>query len=261
MAVILSMPDPVAFKLFGLEIMWYGVIIAAAIALGILWAMRRAKKKEFSQDTLLDILLLTIPLAIIGARLAFVFSHVSQFSGNWMQIFAFRRGGLAIQGAIAGGIVGVILMCRRKKASPLKAFDIIVPCLLLGQAIGRWGNYFNMEVYGFETTVPWAIAVNDWQKGIIQVHPTFLYECILNLIGVGFLLWYEKKWQKKDGELLCLYLIAYSAIRFFVEFFRTDHVYVFGVNLAQLICVALIVAGFVVMMLIRKKSGLSSNKE
>jgi phosphatidylglycerol:prolipoprotein diacylglycerol transferase len=168
-------------------------------------------------------------------------------------MFAIRQGGLAIQGAIAGGILGVFVMCRIKKQNALLIADLLVPSLILGQAIGRWGNYFNMEVYGTQTNLPWAIQVYDPYMGIISVHPTFLYESIWNLICFGFLLYFNKKYKKKDGEIVCLYLILYSLGRFFIEFLRTDHVYIFGtVNLAQAICVLLAAAGVIALRLIRK---------
>jgi prolipoprotein diacylglyceryl transferase len=253
MAVILSMPGRVAFSIFGFEVMWYGVIIACAMLLGIGIVMYRAKKKGLNSEIILDILLLTIPLAVIGARFAYVISHWQNYTGQLLQIFAIRQGGLAIQGGIVGGIAGVIIMCRIKKESALLMADLLAPSLILGQAIGRWGNYFNMEVYGTQTTLPWAIQVIDPKLGIITVHPTFLYESLWNLLSFGMLLYYDRHIKKNNGEIICLYLILYSFGRFFIEFLRTDHVYIWGsVNLAQAICVLLAGIGIATLILIRK---------
>lgn len=261
MAVILSMPDRVAFSLFGFDIMWYGVIIAFALLLGIAIAMYRAKKAGLNNEIILDILLLTIPLAVIGARAAYVLAHLDYYSYQPGLVFAIRQGGLAIQGAIAGGILGIFIMCRIKKQNTLLIADLMAPSLILGQAIGRWGNYFNMEVYGTQTTVPWAIRVDDPSLGIITVHPTFLYESIWNLICFALLLYYDKKFKKRNGEIICLYLILYSLGRFFIEFLRTDNVYIFGsVNLAQAICVLLALAGILVLVIIRKNIKIINKK-
>lgn len=249
------MPDRVAFSIFGFEVMWYGVIIACAMLLGIGIAMYRAKRKRLNSEVLLDILLLTIPLAVVGARAAYVLAHWQYYAGGQLlQIFAIRQGGLAIQGGIVGGIAGVVIMCKIKKQSPLFIADLLAPSLILGQAIGRWGNYFNMEVYGTQTTLPWAIQVIDPQLGKIMVHPTFLYESLWNLLSFGMLLYYDRHIKKNNGEIICLYLILYSFGRFFIEFLRTDHVYIWGnVNLAQAICVLLAGIGIAALILIRKK--------
>jgi len=248
------MPDRVAFSIFGFEVMWYGIIIAFALLTGIVLAMYRAKKAGIDNEIILDVLLLVIPLAIIGSRAAYVLSHLGYYSDNLWLIFAFRQGGLAIQGAIAGGILGIVIMCRIKKQNTLQMADLLAPSLILGQAIGRWGNYFNMEVYGTQTNLPWAIRVNDINYGIITVHPTFLYESIWNLICFALLLLYNKYFKKKDGEIICLYLILYSLGRFFIEFLRTDHVYIFGsVNLAQAVCVLLAGTAITLLIVIRKR--------
>lgn len=261
MAVILSMPDRVAFSIFGFDIMWYGVIIASALLIGIIIAMYRAKKAGLNNEIILDVLLLAIPLAVIGARAAYVIAHLDYYFYQPSLVFAIRQGGLAIQGAIAGGILGVVIMCRIKKQNSLLIADLTAPSLILGQAIGRWGNYFNMEVYGAPTAVPWAIKVDDPALGMINVHPTFLYESIWNLMCFVLLLYYDKKFKKKNGEIICLYLILYSLGRFFIEFLRTDHVYIFGsVNLAQAICVLLASAGIFVLVIIRKNIKIINKK-
>lgn len=261
MAVILSMPDRVAFSLFGFDVMWYGVIIACAMLLGIGIAMYRAKKIGLNSEIILDVLLLTIPLAVIGARMAYVFSHWQYYSGQLSQIFAIRQGGLAIQGGIAGGILGVIIICKIKKQNTLLMADLLAPSLILGQAIGRWGNYFNMEVYGTQTNLPWAIQVIDPKLGEITVHPTFLYESLWNLLSFGILLYYDKHLKKSNGEVICLYLILYSFGRFFIEYLRTDHVYIWtSVNLAQAICVLLAAAGVTILILIRKKGSVNNRR-
>ncbi len=249
------MPDPIAFRIFGLEIRWYGVIIAAAIVLGMIIALNRAKKRGMDTDVVLDVLLLAIPLAIIGARAAYVFSHFEYYGQNPLSIFAFREGGLAIHGGIAGGIAGIIIMCKIKKQNAWIVADLVAPSLILGQAIGRWGNYFNMEVYGTQTTLPWAISVADPALGIIQVHPLFLYESLWNSAGFVLLLCYDKYLKKNNGETICLYLVFYSIGRFMIEFLRTDHVYIFStISLAQFISALLAIVGAAILIFIRRRT-------
>jgi len=207
------------------------------------------------------VLLLAIPLAIVGARLGYVVSHLYYYAQNPLSVFAFREGGLAIQGGIAGGIAGVVIMCKIKKLNAWMMADMLAPSLILGQAIGRWGNYFNMEVYGTPTSLPWAISVVDSKMGIVQVHPLFLYESLWNLLGFVFLLYYDKHLKKHNGETICAYLAFYSVGRFFIEFLRTDHVYVFNtISLAQLISALLAVVAIAIIVFIRRKNKNKANR-
>ncbi|MFZ7131099.1 MAG: prolipoprotein diacylglyceryl transferase [Eubacteriales bacterium] len=248
------MPSPIAFELFGYEVRWYGLFIASAMMIGIILATKRGGKKHISQDDILDILIIAIPCAIIGARLYYVIFNLSYYFDNPSEIIAIWRGGLAIHGGILGGALGGYLVCKKKKIDFLMMLDIFAPCFPLGQAIGRWGNYFNQEAYGTETTLPWAITVNDPLKGLIHVHPTFLYESIWDLFIFMFILYYDKKHKKADGELICIYAVLYSIGRFFIEGLRIDSLYFLGLRTAQLVSLSLIIIGSVMFVKIRKKN-------
>lgn len=250
------MPDPVAFSVFGWEIRWYGILISSAILIGIVIAVYRGKKKGIISDDVLDIVLVSVPAAIIGARLYYVLFQWDYYSDNLREIFMIWEGGLAIHGGIIGAIAAGYAVCRLKRLQFLKVLDVFAPAFPLGQSIGRWGNYFNQEAHGGETDLPWAITVNDPIKGLIQVHPTFLYESIWNLLIFFFLLYYERGKKKVEGELILLYGIFYSVGRFFIEGLRTDSLMFFNLRVAQLISFAIIV---VCTLLLKKlRSGRSS---
>lgn len=245
--------DPVAFTLFGLEIRWYGIFIATALVLAMLIAIKRAPRLGLTADHVLDFFLFMIPAIIVGARLYYVIFTFEDYLDNPLEIFAVRHGGLAIHGGIIAGVIVALILCRVKKISFFTLADVVIPGLPLGQAIGRWGNFFNQEAYGSQTDLPWAITVNDPVYGLISVHPTFLYESIWNLALFAFLFFYEKRFKKKDGELLFVYMIGYSIGRFFIEGLRTDSLMFFGLRIAQIISLAAIIAGIIGLYWLRKQ--------
>ncbi|HAE62035.1 MAG TPA: prolipoprotein diacylglyceryl transferase [Eubacteriaceae bacterium] len=235
------MPDPIAFSIFGLEVRWYGILISSAILIGILIATYRGKKQGIISDDILDIVLVSIPAAMIGARLYYVAFKLDYYLSNPREIFMIWEGGLAIHGGLIGAFLAGYMVCRVKKISFLKILDVFAPTFPLGQSIGRWGNFFNQEAYGAETDLPWAITVIDPIKGLIQVHPTFLYESIWNLLVLGIILLYEKTRKKIDGELILIYGIYYSVGRFFIEGLRTDSLMFMNIRVAQLMSFGVIV--------------------
>ena len=228
--------DPIAFTLFGIEVRWYGLFIAIAVMLGTILALREAKRRGVKEDTIIDLLLFAIPSAIIGARLYYVIFSWDNYKNNLMEILNLRAGGLAIHGAIIGGAIVAIIFAKVKNISFWKIGDIVAPSLILGQAIGRWGNYANQEAHGGPTDLPWGIIVDG-----IKVHPTFLYESIWNFGVFIFLLWYSRKKAKGDGEVFLLYLILYSVARYFIEGLRTDSLMFGSFRVAQLISLLIIV--------------------
>lgn len=241
-------PDPIAFSLFGLEVRWYGILIATALVIALVLSVRRGERYGICSDDILDFFLFLTPSIIIGARAYYVIFEWGYYAHHPQEILAVWNGGLAIHGGIIAGVIVGVLLCRYKRIPFFRLADTVIPGLPLGQAIGRWGNFFNQEAYGVQTTLPWAITVEDPILGFIQVHPTFLYESIWDLLVFAFLLIYEKKWKKSDGSLLFLYLIAYSIGRFFIEGLRTDSLMFLGMRTAQLIslgAIALGVAGLV----------------
>lgn len=243
---------PIAFEILGLPIRWYGILMSTSILLGLLLAMHLAKKNNFDPEKILDLIFVAVPAAVIGARLYYVIFTWSYYSNNLGEIFKVWRGGLAIHGAVIGGVIAGYIYAKKKNLSFFLLADFCAPSLILGQAIGRWGNFFNQEAYGRETDLPWAIIVNDPVKGPISVHPTFLYESIWNLSLFLFLLWYGKR-KKVDGEVFMLYGIIYSIGRFFVEGLRTDSLMFLGMRVAQLVSIGTIFICILILRSLRKK--------
>ncbi|HLR21036.1 MAG TPA: prolipoprotein diacylglyceryl transferase [Tissierellaceae bacterium] len=222
--------NPVAFKIFNVEVRWYGILIAAGVMIGTLIAMKEARRKGVEEDTLLDLLLFAIPSALIGARIYYVVFSWDMYRDNPIEALNFRGGGLAIHGAIIAAVLVAIIFCRIRKENFWKMADITAPSLILGQAIGRWGNYINGEAHGGPTNLPWGIMING-----TKVHPTFLYESIWNFLVFGFLLWYSRNRSKINGEIFLLYLILYSVARLAIEGLRTDSLMWGSIRVAQLI--------------------------
>ncbi len=239
--------DPVAFSIYGIEVRWYGIIIALAVVVGTFLALREAKRRGLEEDTLLDFLLFAIPGAIIGARAYYVIFSWDYYKNNPNQILNIRGGGLAIHGAVIAGIIIAIIFCRVKKLSFWTIGDIVAPSLILGQAIGRWGNFANQEAHGGPTNLPWGIIVDG-----VRVHPTFLYESIWNFLVFLFLMWYRKR-AKVEGEVFLLYIILYSLARGLIEGLRTDSLMWGEFRVAQLISLATIVVGLILLWIIRRK--------
>lgn len=229
--------NPVAFKLFGLEVRWYGILISVGVIIGTILALRESKRIGIEEDTLIDLLLYAIPISLLGARAYYVIFSWDYYKNDLIQIFNFRGGGLAIHGAIIAGIIVAVVFCRKRKVDFWEIVDICAPSLILGQAIGRWGNYINQEAYGRPTNLPWGIIIDG-----VKVHPTFLYESIGDFLVFLFLLWYRKNKSKVPGEVFLLYLILYSAIRFFIEGLRTDSLMMGSIRVAQLVSIIGIVA-------------------
>lgn len=222
--------NPVAFEIFGLEIKWYAILISCGMVLGVALAMYRSKSYAIKSDDVLDIVLFALPAAIVGARLYYVIFEWERYAGDFLAMINIRQGGLAIHGGVIAGVIVGVIVCKKKQISPFKTMDLIAPSLILGQAIGRWGNFMNNEAHGGPTDLPWAINVNGK-----MVHPTFLYESIWNFIVMFALLIFDKKYKRFDGEVFLLYGILYSAGRFFIEGLRTDSLYIGSLRVAQLV--------------------------
>lgn len=238
----------VAFNLFGIEIMWYAVLIMIGMVLGVLLATRLAKNDGIDEDTYTSFLLWAILAAVIGARIYYVIFEWERYAAEPLRALNFREGGLAIHGGIIGGMLAGFLYARRKKLPILRMLDAAVPGLALGQAIGRWGNFFNQEAYGGPTDLPWGM----WIQGV-TVHPTFLYESIANALLCIFLVWYRKYRRKAAGEVVCLYFIGYGIYRFFIEGLRTDSLYMFGLRTAQIVSLLGILLGIAGWIYLRRK--------
>lgn len=245
----------VAISFMGIDIYWYAILITSAIVSGFLWAKFHDGRYNIKFDDVLDLSLIMIPIAIICARLYYIVFNLDYYLNNPTEIFNFRNGGIAIYGAIMGGIVTIIIFCKKKKINMFDLMDYIAPIIPLGQAIGRWGNYINIEAYGSETNLPLKMEIIE--NGITKyVHPTFLYESVGNFILFLILLKISKN-RKFSGQIVSLYLIGYSFIRFWVEGLRTDSLMFGNIKVSQLLSILI----FIIMMVIYvKKSFLDGRK-
>ena len=233
--------DPVAFTLFGIDVKWYGVLIAMGALLAIFFAEKLAKKKGLYDDLVTDFSFFVIIFGIIGARLYYVLFEWEYYSLHKDEIFSIRNGGLAIYGGIIAGIIVAIVFSKIKKVEFWDIADIAAPGLALAQGIGRWGNFINGEAHGGVTNLPWAILVNGQ-----RVHPTFLYESILDIGIFFFLYFYLSKNQKFKGQLFTTYMIIYGIGRFFIEGLRTDSLYIGIFRVSQLVSLLMVLVGVIV---------------
>ncbi|QQK07503.1 prolipoprotein diacylglyceryl transferase [Miniphocaeibacter halophilus] len=240
--------DPVAFEIFGIEIMWYAIIICIGFILGMAVATKLAKYNNINPDTVIDILLYALPAAIVGARLYYVAFQWDDYKDNLWEILNTRNGGMAIYGGLIGAFLVGAIYLKKKKLSFFKVVDIFMPAIALGQSIGRWGNFINQEAYGVATNLPWGIIINGE-----KVHPTFLYESLGDFII--FLVLYKicKGNRKFEGQVFSLYLILYGILRFFVEGLRIDSLYIFNFRVSQILSLILVVVGIIIYIIKNKK--------
>ena len=240
-------PDPIAFTIFGIDVRWYGILIATGMILAILWTYKRFPRHGLDQNHVIDIALISIPCAIIGARLYYVIFQWDNYAGDLSKIFNIRSGGLAIHGGLIAGFLAAYFVCRHKKISFLNGLDATIPGIALAQAIGRWGNYFNSEAHGGPTDLPWAITVNGE-----KVHPTFLYESLWCL-ALFFILYYIDNHRKFTGQTSLLYGMLYSLERFFVEGLRTDSLMIGPFRQAQVLSAAVFIVCLVAYIIMRRR--------
>jgi len=231
----MTQPDPIAFTIGGIDIRWYGILIAVGMCLAVFISAARAPRHNLKSDDVLDVSIWILPIGVICARLYYVLFNLDYYH-TIGQVLNIRSGGLAIHGGLIGGIITLCIVCRVKKVSSLNMLDLLMPCVALAQAIGRWGNFFNGEAHGGPTDLPWGIIVDG-----VKVHPTFLYESIWCLFLFIFLSWWDKNKRKSYGQTLCLYGILYSAERFCVEELRTDSLMIGPYKQAQVLSAAVIV--------------------
>ncbi|MGN1249926.1 MAG: prolipoprotein diacylglyceryl transferase [Candidatus Spyradocola sp.] len=234
-------PNPVAFTVFGHDIYWYGILISLAVVIAVAMVYTQAKKKGIDPDSMLDYALLTIPTAIVFARIYYVIFEWEQYADNPISVLYIWNGGIAIYGSIIGGVIATLIFSKWKKISFWTLADLVAPGLVLGQAIGRWGNFFNQEAYGPLVTeasrqfFPYAVYIErlgEWHMA------TFFYESMACLAIFIFLLIYRAKAKKApDGNLFLWYWVLYGIERFFVEGLRQDSLWMFkgGLPIGNLI--------------------------
>jgi phosphatidylglycerol:prolipoprotein diacylglycerol transferase len=233
--------DPIAFKFGPLVVRWYGILISSGVAIGIILAYKECIRHKIDPDHILTLAIYCLPAAFIGARLYYViFRWGEYYRFHPEEIIAIWHGGLAIHGGVIGGILAGYFVVKKNKLNFWKMADIVAPSIILGQAIGRWGNYFNQEAYGYPTDLPWAMFIDGAYR-----HPTFLYEFIWNLGVFAYLIWRRYRHGTKEGEIFISYLIFYSLGRLVIESFRTDSLMIGPFRTAQVISVILILLGLI----------------
>jgi len=256
----------VAFELFGRwPVYWYGLLIAFALVLCLLLAMRQAPKFSLTPDDVMDTFIVIIPLMIVMARLFYVVFEWEYFSQDLRRVFSTRDGGLAFYGGVIGGVIAIIVITRVKKISLVRLLDFFAVYVPLGQAIGRWGNFFNQEAFGTNTTLPWGMYSNQTDYYLqyvtrvtglnpdLPVHPTFFYEFAANLLIFFWLLRVRKK-STFPLQTTLWYLLLYGMVRYFVESIRTDPLVIgnTGIRISMLLS-ALMVVGSIVFLIVLKR--------
>ena len=233
---------------------WYGVIIAIGFLLAVIYAIKRSKEFGITEDNIIDLLICAVPLAVIGARAYYVIFSWENYKDNLVDIIKVWEGGLAIYGGIIGAVVGLFIFSKWRKVKAGAMADLGGLGLLIGQAVGRWGNFINREAYGVKTTVAWRMGLTN-QYGTFYYHPCFLYESLWNIIGFVILHFYSKK-RKFDGEVFFLYLAWYGLGRAMIESLRTDSLYLFGSNLrvSQLVALLCVIGAVSAVLVIRMRN-------
>lgn len=252
--------DKVAIDLNFIQIYWYSIFIFLGIFLASIVIIREAKKQKLNEDFIINLIFYTVIFGLLGARLYYVLFNLDYYLSNPIEILEVWYGGLAIHGGILFGLITIILYCRKYQVPPLKLLDIAVLGLILGQAIGRWGNFFNAEAYGGITTlehlqslkIPEYIINGMYIDGAYRV-PTFLYESVWCLTGFVALSMIRKYRYLKTGELSGMYLIWYSLGRFIIEGMRADSLMLGPIKMAQLVSIILIIVGIFLIFICRKQ--------
>ena len=227
-------PPRVAFTILGKDFYWYGVKIAVGFLLAVLYVTRRSKEFGIKSDDLVDMLIYAVPTAMICARLYYVVFNFSLFRDNLPAVIRIWDGGIAIYGAVIGGVLAAYIFSRVRRINLPAILDISSLGLLIGQALGRWGNFVNREAYGAVTDAFLRMGIYVNENGVLRqifVHPTFLYESLWNAAGFVFLHLFSKKLRRYDGQIFLMYLAWYGLGRGFIEGLRTDSLYLFGTGL------------------------------
>ena len=254
---IFGLNPPAYFTLFGHKIYFYGVLIALGFLLGILYCARHSRSFGIKADDFYDMVILLIPLSILCARIYYVLFRLDEFVGRPASVFAVWEGGIAIYGGIIGGILAILLVCRHKKIPVPAMLDVTVYGLLIGQIIGRWGNFMNREAFGAPTEIFCRMGLTDPSGNTIYVHPTFLYESLWNLVGFLFLvIWGKKGKRKYDGQTTLLYFLWYGLGRAWIEGLRTDSLYIghTGIRVSQALSIVLVIISGALLLIQRGKA-------
>ena len=243
------------------KIYWYSIMILLGATLGIYLVYRELKKQGMDIKKLENMFFYTIICGLVGARIWYVLFNLDYYSSNILEIFQVWHGGLAIHGGLFGGLAFLYFYCKKKDIHFLKVYDMVMPAVLIGQIIGRWGNFFNGEAHGGEVTRAFLekLCIPDFIiKGMFiqgkYYHPTFLYESVLNLIVLIFILILRRHKKIKEGMVFSIYLMGYGIIRFFIEGLRTDSLMLGNIRVAQAISILFFIIGLVLMIISIKKN-------
>jgi phosphatidylglycerol:prolipoprotein diacylglycerol transferase len=258
----------VAFTIGGFHIYWYGIIMAVAFLVGALYVFRRVRLFGLDSDRVFDVVFVAIVVGIVGARLYYVAFTWGGYDGV-VDIFSTRSGGLAIYGGLMGAALAIIAMCKIRRVKLLPMLDLAVGGIILGQAIGRWANFINIEAFGSNTNLPWGMqsSVITWYLSNYRerlaaigvsvdpnqpVHPTFLYESLWCALGFALIFWLAKR-RRFDGQLSLVYLVWYGVGRFFIEGLRTDSLLMGNVRISQIVALLCVLAAGITLLVIASK--------
>ena len=257
---------PRYFTIFGYNIYLYGLFITAGFILAAVYLVTRAEKLELTKDNILDLVIMAVPCGLVGARIYYIIFNISTYfgPGNWKNIFMIREGGLAVYGGVIGGAVAFYVYGRIKKIPIGKLYDAASFGLFIGQAVGRWGNFFNREAYGTATSVPWRMGLT-LGAATTYVHPTFLYESLWNIAGLVLLHIFSKKRERRYyGQYFLLYVAWYGFGRYMIEGLRIDSLFIYeGIDIRISQLLAALSFSVAVVLLIRnhfKNSGDPTSK-
>jgi prolipoprotein diacylglyceryl transferase len=252
MLAFIPSPSDGAIHLGPLQLRAYGLMIALGVVAAVKLAAVRWARRGGDPDDLVAVATIAVPAGLIGARLYHVVTDYQRFQGRWLHAFAIWEGGLGIWGGVALGALAGWLVARRRGCDATLMLDMSAPAIPLAQAIGRWGNWFNQELFGRPSALPWAVEIDtshrpDEYATSATFHPTFLYECLWNLAVVGIVLWVERRFRLRPGGLFAVYVAAYSFGRFFTEMLRIDDAHhILGLRLNDWTSILLFVGGLAI---------------
>lgn len=254
-----------AFSLFGLPIAWYGIIITCGMLLAMIFGLSQTKKYGVNPDRAIDVIIGGLVGGVVGARTYYVLMNWDEYSQDLKTVFQVRNGGLAIYGGIIGALLVGLVMCRIRKVKVLPMFDVASMGFLIGQGIGRWGNFFNHEAFGSNTDLPWGMTSGRIQKWLVEnggpgsgltpdraVHPCFLYESIWCLTGFVVLYLISRR-RKFDGQIFLSYILWYGTGRAFIEGLRTDSLMFGNIRISQLLAIVSALTAFILLCVIGSK--------
>ena len=263
---LFTSPGPILVTVGPFSVRWYSLLILTGIVLGTVLAQRLARRRGVDPEVISDLVVWLMVGAIPMARAYYVLFEWHRFAVEpWWKVFAVWEGGIAIHGAIIGGSIAAWLFARRRRVSFAQLADIVAPALILGQALGRWGNFFNSEAFGAPTELPWKLYIPPNNRppgfeGIAFYHPTFLYESLWNLGVFGLLLVVFLRVERlKPGSIFCLYALTYSLGRLWIEGLRTDSLMLGPLKVAQLVSLTGIVLGAFGLWWLNRRTGSAPN--